>query len=430
MPAELAFAIEKALARDPAARFRDGLALAAALEGKGTTARRAPRLLVAGLGLAVLGGLGAARRARARPAPPAPPSPPPTRRDPAPVVSRGPNPEALKVLRRAVEKMGKNDNDGALADANRAIELDPKLEKAWVIRGTLRQRTDEPGAIADFERAVALDPKDGLVWGTLATIYHDHKEYDRALAAATKAIEAGDPLPGGYQVRAESRKRRGDSKGAIEDFTAALALDPKHTPALIGRGYARKATGDLVGARADLERFIELAPNDPDAAGARKVLSELERTSGDIPSRAETLLDADDLDAAIAAATAELELAPDSARALHARGIAYAKKGERTKALADLDRAIGLDANRAESWAARASVHLELGDSPKARDQATHAMSLKPALVQPWVTRAVAKEMLGDVPGAIEDFEHALGLLPAGSNAEWVKGRLAKLRER
>ncbi|MEZ0231007.1 MAG: tetratricopeptide repeat protein, partial [Planctomycetota bacterium] len=436
IPADLVAAVEKALERDPAARHRDGLALAAALvEGK--PVGRKPPFVAAGVGLLVLGGLGAGLAlARRGPAPPSAPSPSPAPAAgpaPAPVVSHTSNPEALRLARRALERYAQSDNDGALADATKALELEPRIQKMWAVRGTIRiDRKDHEGAISDFEHAVALDPKDGLSWGSLAAALHDMRQFDRAVSAANKAIENGDPLPMSFVVRAEGHKRKGDAANAIADFTRALDRDGRCTAALIGRGFTRKATGDLVGARADLERFIELVPGDSDAGVARKALAELERTSGEVPSRAETLLEARDLDGTIEAANAELEFAPDSARALHARGVARMMKGtELEKALADLDRAIGIDAGRAETWVARAGLRLVREEFPLAIIDATRAIELDGRLSQPWITRAVAKERTGDTAGAIADFEQVLGRLPEGSeNRATVEAMLAKVRGR
>src|SRR6266699_894514 len=66
------------------------------------------------------------------------------------------------------EKEIKSDFDGALADYNRASELDPKFAGAYVARGDLKgfYNGDDDGAIADSHRAIELDPKNAstYVW--------------------------------------------------------------------------------------------------------------------------------------------------------------------------------------------------------------------------------------------------------------------------
>jgi ankyrin repeat protein len=58
----------------------------------------------------------------------------------------------------AARKLAAGDRDGALADLNHALELDPKLGQAYVSRGRLRLANgDRDGAVADFSRALELD---------------------------------------------------------------------------------------------------------------------------------------------------------------------------------------------------------------------------------------------------------------------------------
>ncbi|NTV27853.1 MAG: hypothetical protein HGA93_04130, partial [Methanothrix sp.] len=54
----------------------------------------------------------------------------------------------------------KGDLDGAIADATRAIKLNPKAELAHATRASVRlMKRDLDGAIADFNHAITLDPK-------------------------------------------------------------------------------------------------------------------------------------------------------------------------------------------------------------------------------------------------------------------------------
>src|SRR4029077_10182209 len=83
--------------------------------------------------------------------------------------------------KRGLAKEAKGDHDGAIADYNRAIELDPKYAGAYNNRGLAKKakvdqncciadfdqaKGDQDGAIADFNRAIELDPN-------LAISYHN-----------------------------------------------------------------------------------------------------------------------------------------------------------------------------------------------------------------------------------------------------------------
>src|SRR4029077_19634179 len=95
---------------------------------------------------------------------------------------------------RALAKNIKDDADGALADYNRAIELDPKNASAFNNRGNIKKAEgDLDGAIADFN----------------------------------SAIESNDKLAIAYKNRGEAKEAKGDAAGAREDLKHAGELDPE-----------------------------------------------------------------------------------------------------------------------------------------------------------------------------------------------------------
>ena len=134
----------------------------------------------------------------------------------------------VETYKRAVAKQEKGDYDGAIADSNRIIKLDPKFVPAYYLRGVSKQaKGDADGAIADFNRSIELDPK---------------------FASA-------------YNNRGLVRHGNGDDDGAIADFNRAIELDPKYAYAYFNRSNAKMTKGDLAGAKADYQRAIELDPN-------------------------------------------------------------------------------------------------------------------------------------------------------------------------
>jgi Tfp pilus assembly protein PilF len=67
----------------------------------------------------------------------------------------------------------------------------------------------------------------------------------------------------------------------MEDFDRCIANDPKDTRALYARALLRQQTNDLAGALEDLNRAIEISPND---AGFHIVRGDVKRASGDLRS--------------------------------------------------------------------------------------------------------------------------------------------------
>lgn len=102
---------------------------------------------------------------------------------------------ALLHVERAIAHARAGRVQEAFDEASRAIELDPTLAKAWMVRGVYRTGLDhEPAlAIADMDRAVELAPKDaaahfqrGLVLRWMGDEQGALTECDEAIACAPK----------------------------------------------------------------------------------------------------------------------------------------------------------------------------------------------------------------------------------------------------
>jgi cytochrome c-type biogenesis protein CcmH/NrfF len=127
------------------------------------------------------------------------------------------------------------------------------------------------GRLAALQDAVAADPGDADLRVAFA----------RALDAAGRpeeAVEQYDALvrlrpgdPGAGYAAADAAVRAGRGTEALARLDAVLALEPAHAPSLLLRGSILWAAG-LPEARADLERFLELAPEAPVAADVRTLL--------------------------------------------------------------------------------------------------------------------------------------------------------------
>lgn len=78
---------------------------------------------------------------------------------------------ALFHSNRAVEQLAAAEWDGALASAQRSIQVDPKLGVGWNILGVVqRERGQEAEAEQSFLKALAADPRDGAPCGNLETL--------------------------------------------------------------------------------------------------------------------------------------------------------------------------------------------------------------------------------------------------------------------
>src|SRR5215467_10605119 len=76
----------------------------------------------------------------------------------------------------------------------------------------------------------------------------------------TVPSQAGPVSALDYYNRGVTRGEKGDSDGAIADFTKVIELDPRNAGAYYNRGEARFRKDDPNGAIADFTKAIEIDP--------------------------------------------------------------------------------------------------------------------------------------------------------------------------
>ncbi|HTX48733.1 MAG TPA: tetratricopeptide repeat protein [Caulobacteraceae bacterium] len=209
--------------------------------------------------------------------------------------------------RGAIERM-RGDLAGAFRDADRAIELKPDWADPWGQRGLAylaNRRFDM--ALADFAQALRIDATQAFAiegaaaaeaakgdikaatadYGRAQEVHIERRQYPAAIAVANKmvALAPNDPdalnarcwaraiadtdldaaladcqqslklRPGSAEVldsRAFVAFRQGRWRAAIQDYSAALAKNPKLSSSLYMRGVAKMRAGDSADGQADV----------------------------------------------------------------------------------------------------------------------------------------------------------------------------------
>src|SRR6059058_2141434 len=150
-----------------------------------------------------------------------------TEKSPSPASSPAADESDGDLVNRGIEKAKNGDLDGAMADFDRAIELNPKDDAPYYNRAQAKRlKKDTAGAIADY----------------------------------TRAIELGSTNPAAYNYRGNARSENNDRDGAIADFTRAIELKPDYARAYYNRAMAKEANGDKAGAEADFKTAAKLDP--------------------------------------------------------------------------------------------------------------------------------------------------------------------------
>jgi len=124
-----------------------------------------------------------------------------------------------------------------------------------------------------------------------------------------------------------------------------------------------------------------------------------------------------DYDRAIADLTQAIRLDPNYADAYISRGSVYNEKGDYDRAIADLTQAIRLDPNYAIAYVVRASAYYSKGDYDRAIADFTQAIRLDPNSEITYCNRGIVYKEKGDYDRAIADFTQAIRLDPIYANA-------------
>jgi Tfp pilus assembly protein PilF len=184
-------------------------------------------------------------------------------------------------------------------------EIIPMIEKG----NALLEQKDYAGARADYEKALAAVPDNPIILRAIARTYYAEKKLDDAIAALKKAVEK-DPadtetllllanlqLENGNveegkalldKVPAESVKdpavflnagivllNKKNAAGAWEQFDKAVKMEADEADGYFYRGLAALQLKKKAEAKADLQKYVELAPNGSQAADARELLKSI-----------------------------------------------------------------------------------------------------------------------------------------------------------
>lgn len=136
----------------------------------------------------------------------------------------------------------------------------PDGQRAMISGNQKLRNRDIDGAIADFDRAISLEPLNSGYYLIRARAKEGKHDYTGAVADYTRAIElAREDKDVLYMTRAEAREQAGDLDAAITDYTKAIEISPEFAGAYHNRGLAKRKKGDAQGAALDMARARQLA---------------------------------------------------------------------------------------------------------------------------------------------------------------------------
>jgi tetratricopeptide (TPR) repeat protein len=165
-------------------------------------------------------------------------------------------------IHRAGTRMAFKDYKGALADLNKAIELDPKFAPAYNDRSIVEHKLGyEDDSLADCSRAIEIKPNFAGAYNNRGIVEMDsNPDYKSAITNFNMAIELAPLSPNAYINRAWVKRRLNDYEGALQDLNKAIEVAPGQASAYAFRG---RLQNDMQQFRAALESFRKAAEINP-----------------------------------------------------------------------------------------------------------------------------------------------------------------------
>jgi tetratricopeptide (TPR) repeat protein len=117
--------------------------------------------------------------------------------------------------------------DEAIAEFNKAIEIDPSFADAYYNRGIANSKKGNlDQAISDYTKAIQINPKDSDFYYNRGLAYHKKNDFDQAISDYTKTIQIS-PDAAAYYNRALDYSLKKEYDYAWDDVHKAEALGYK-----------------------------------------------------------------------------------------------------------------------------------------------------------------------------------------------------------
>lgn len=293
-----------------------------------------------------------------------------------------------------------------------------------------------------LDNAIAMDPGFSTAYMKKAALLGKLRRTDEAMSLINKALQINPYSMYIYDERAKIKMLALDYKGALNDLTVALSMDPTNQEIRDHKVDDLLALGHYADALNEIDTLI---------SAEYQVLEELEKMAliylleDDLGKCSETLFQifqltsnsalAYDLKGVLALKennpkeahadfSKALSVDPQMVVALHNRAISSRLLGNDEDALADLSKAIEIGQNNAMSLFNRALLHKETGDYNAALKDYDAAIALDDEFEKAIYNRAFTLKLLGNYTDAMMDVDEILFDKPDSPEALNMRGSI------
>ncbi|NXK51629.1 TTC6 protein, partial [Chauna torquata] len=271
--------------------------------------------------------------------------------------------------------------------------------KVLINRGLLYMELgDYANACEDFKEAALLSPDDSQIFQAIGICHHRLNEFEEAVRSFNQVLKLEPISVDAYVGRGNSYMENGHEAGlkqAQKDFLKAIHLNPMCVKARISLGYNLQALGKLQRA---WNQFTVAIAIDPKCHAA-------------YDGRASVCLQMGETFAALQDTNAALKLTT-TAPLLTNRGVINQLMGYPSSAMKDYQQAISVDPNYALAYFSAANIYFHNCQFSQAYCYYSNVLKLEPRNESAIMNRAITNTILKNFEEAKEDFEKAVCLCP------------------
>lgn len=313
--------------------------------------------------------------------------------------------QSAKQYFRAGEDFYKSQNySDAIVQYNKAIELDPDYERAYIRRAMAYSKTrDHVNAATDFDRALVFNEKDAELYYYSGYEWHLQGRNNVALNKLNTAINMKGNFLEAYQVRSVVNMKLGNYDNALEDCKKCLRLKEDEL------GYY-----NLAQVYEKLEMFDEAEQ------AYLKSISKNKRVPDTHYALALLQYNRQKYSPATISINQVLQMEPRNLDAILLQSQILSAQGNYPKAIEVLSMASIEYPNEALIYLYRGDINTLMNQASYAIIDYTKAIELNPADANMYYKRAGAYEAIRDYEKALADYEHLLAMSKFDGTAQML----------
>ncbi len=304
----------------------------------------------------------------------------------------------------AAEKFEKAKNYAEAVDNySKAIEMDPKYDKAYEQRAAVYEKLDKKDlAVEDYRKAAAFDPKNKELYYNAGRLLADLQRDKEADEMLRKALELNKGYSEAIAAEVAVLFRLRDYSYGLT--VTQLGIDDKKSAINL---YNHAVMHDSLKNNTEAEKFYKLAK------------SEDQKFIPAYIALALTQVELNKADEAMKVCEEALVKDPNNADVYFAKSIVSAAKKDFQNAINDITKVI-LTKPTKEAYMLRASFYEVLGQHHTAVSDYSQVIKLDEKNVQAYLKRAIANEQIQNFPAALADYNKVAALATGNDKVDGI----------